>query len=171
MSWEVTPTAVANHHPLARGGHDLSTKRRFASCTRWRTPESRAPPCRTAPGGCVLSAHTAGPNLLRSDTPSARVILIREVAEPLNLAGQRHHSDYRCGVRRPRLRAEVAPPALDALPALRAQVYPSCVSNCTLPIERGVHARCRKRPFAMCVRWGTPRSVVPEGKGVEEGVS
>jgi hypothetical protein len=34
----------------------------------------------------------------------------------------------------------------------------------------GDHARSTNRQFAVCVRWGTPRSVVPEGKVEEEGV-
>jgi len=49
-----------------------------------------------------------------------------------------------------------------------------CPADCNKPVslERvGAYARCRKRQFAKCVRWGTPRSVVPERKGAKEGVS
>jgi len=50
-------------------------------------------------------------------------------------------------------------------------VAPIAVSKINVLSCIGVHTRCRKRQFTMSIRWGTPRSVVPEGKRAEVGVS
>jgi len=91
-----------------------------------------------------FDADRAPANARRSDTPRARVILIREAAEALNLAGQRHHCDYRSGIRRPRLSTRGRPFAVSMSGVLR------CI---------GDYDRCRKRQCTNCVRWGTPTAL------------
>jgi hypothetical protein len=78
-------------------------------------------------------------------------------AGPLNLTGQRHHSDYRSGIRRPRLRARGG---------LRRCLEKECaILRAVITTDAG-----NTSPRS-ALGGAAPSTVAPEGKVVEEGGS